>query len=132
MSFDDEIDALKQSIEEDRGDAHRASVAALEELSAKLMALIMSRRVEFLLDDADEEDEPSLVVAHAATGEELGAVLHDAGGFSFESDDDDYFPDIDQTADGEAFAQQLYEILKTGLPVFELDVEADEEADEDA
>ena len=47
------------------------------------------------------------------------------GAYTFESDDDDYFADVPETADPEQFARLLYESLKLGMPAYELDLGAE-------
>jgi hypothetical protein len=49
-------------------------------------------------------------------------VFFEAGEYVFESEDDDYFADVPETADPERFARLLYESLKLGLPAYELDL----------
>ena len=76
---------------------------------------------------SDTDDEPSIVVLHSDSGEELGAIYFDEDGFSFESEDDDYFSDVDADTDEASFIEQLYQALKAGLPLFELDLEHEDE-----
>jgi hypothetical protein len=128
VNFDDEVDALKRSLLAERGvDPEReAHVTALAGLLARLEAQISSKRLEFRLDAEEPDEEPSILVLHAETGEELGAVFVEAAGFSFESEDDDYFPDLAAEADPAAFVRHLYDALKVGLPAYELDIETDD------
>lgn len=131
MSFDDDVERLKRELAEERGgDPTRPQrVAALESLRQVLEARIASNRIELRVDDgADTDDEPSLVVMHANTGDELGAIFFDAGEFMFESDDDDYFADVPETSDAEQFGRLMYESLKVGLPAYELDIADEEDA----
>lgn len=131
MSFDDDVERIKRELAEEReGDPTRPQrVAALERMRERLEARIASKRVDFRVDDgADTDDEPALVVAHAGTGDELGAVFFEADVFMFESDDDDYFADVPETADPQRFADLMYESLKVGLPAYELDIADEEEA----
>jgi hypothetical protein len=128
VSFDDEVERLKKELQSERvGDPKRAErVAALERMRDLLERGIASRRIEFLLeDDEDADDEPSLLVLYAATSDDLGAVLFEDGAYTFESDDDDYFADVPETADPRRFAELLYESLKLGLPAYELDMGED-------
>lgn len=130
MSFDDEIDHEKKKLEEERsGDMSRAKRAArLDTLRERIDRKVASKRLEFMLEDGEEtDDEPSIVVVHADSGEELGAVFLDEDGFSFESEDDDYFADVDADTDAASFTEQLYQALKAGLPLFELDLDEDED-----
>ncbi len=127
MSFDDDVDALKASLAEERGGAERArKCAALKAVCDVIVSRMATRRVEFELDaDLEGDDEPAILLVHVATGEELGAVFADDDGVSFESEDDDYFPDIPAMSDHRAFAEALSRAFKVGLPVYELDVESD-------
>lgn len=129
MNFDDEVDALKQQLEDERGGGseRRERVAALKALRDALVSGISSRRLEFHLeDDPATEDGPSLLVVHTDSGDELGAVFSDDDGFSFESEQDDYFANVPSEDDAGAFARRLYDSLKTGLPAYELDVSEDD------
>lgn len=125
MSFDDEVEQLKKELATERdGDPDRAHrVAALERMRELLEKRIVTKRIEFHLeDDADADDEPCILVLYAATSDDLGAVFVEDGEFTFESDDDDYFADVPETKDPEKFAGLLYESLKLGLPAYELDL----------
>ncbi len=125
MSFDDEVELLKKELASGRGgDTARAhKVAALKRVREVLAKRIASKRIEFrLADDADADDEPSVMVLYAADSDDLGAVFFDGAAFTFESDDDDYFADVPETEDAETFAGLLYESLKLGLPAYELDL----------
>lgn len=125
MSFDDDVDALKRTLEAERsGVARRERAAALTALRDTLEANIASRRLAFRVEtDEAVEDEPSILILHTASDEELGAVFMDDEGYSFESEDDDYFPDIAAVEDVAAFTAKLTDTLRAGLPLFELDVE---------
>ncbi len=130
MKFDDEVDTLKRALAEERGGAlARASrIERLRELLGVLEQRIASRRVAFRLETEEETDEePNIVLVHVATSDELGFIFVDESGFSFESEDDEYFPDIEPAAEAADFAGLVYDALKTGLPAYELDVEADAE-----
>jgi hypothetical protein len=125
VSFDDEVEKLKKELATEReGDPARAHrVAALERMRELLEKRIATKRVEFHLEnDPEADDEPCIRVLYAATSDDLGAVFVEDGGFTFESDDDDYFADVPETADPDAFAGLLYESLKLGLPAYELDL----------
>lgn len=125
MSFDDEVEKAKKELADGRvGDPARAQrVAALERMRALLVTRIASKRIEFNLEnDPEADDEPCVRVLYAATSDDLGAVFIEDGEYTFESDDDDYFADIPETADADAFAGLLYESLKMGLPAYELDL----------
>lgn len=125
MSFDEEVDALKTAlVEEQTGGARRTRIDTLTDAKTKLEGEIASRRLEFALDDSgDTDDEPSLVVRHAATGDELGSVFADEDGLSFEAEEDDYFADLDTVSEVSAFVAKLYDVLKNGMAAYELDVE---------
>ncbi len=131
MGFDDEVDALKSTLAEERGGATaRASrVARLKDLLKALEGQITSRRIVFRLETDDEEDEPGIYILYAPTGDELGVILADDAGFSFESEEDDYFPDLEPAADVNDFAGLVYDLLKTGLAAYELDVAGDGKED---
>lgn len=125
MSFDDEVEQLKKNIATERGgDTERAhKVAALERMRETLEKQIASKRVAFRIeDDAGVDDEPNVQVLYATDSDLIGAVFLEDGAFSFESDYDDYFGDVPETADPQAFAKLLYECLKLGLPAYELDL----------
>lgn len=128
MSFDDEIESAKRKLADERGGGaqRRERVDALKTLRQMLDFKIGSRRLEMLLDDDQSADtEPSLVIQHAETGDDLGVVFLDEDGFSFESEEDDYFCDVEATTDAAAFVDQLYESLRDGMPAYELDAEQD-------
>lgn len=130
MNFDDEVDALKGALAEKRGGAQARSsrVARLRDLMRVMESRIASRRVAFRLEaDEDGDDEPGIVIQHVATEDELGVIVVDESGYTFESEDDDYFPDLEPAADAEDFAGLVYDLLKTGLPAYELDVASTEE-----
>lgn len=130
MSFDDEVDAIKTTLAEERvGAGRERHVAALKTAHAALKAAIDSRRLEFTLEDIeDTDDEPSILVRHLGSGDELGSVFVDDNGFTFESEDDDYFGDVPAHADAKAFAKSLYDVLKAGLPTYEFDLEHEDAA----
>lgn len=130
MSFDDEVDAMKSALAEERAVAGRESqVAALKAVHAALKTAIASRRLEFSLEDLDgTDDEPSILVRHMGSGDELGSVFVDENGFSFESEDDDYFGDVAAQPDAQTFAKSLYDALKAGLPTYEFDLEHEDAA----
>jgi hypothetical protein len=124
MSFDDEVEQLKGELQGERvADSARSQrAAALDRMRELLEKKIASRRVEFLLEDQSDDEEPSLLVLYAETSDDLGVVFFDDGQYAFESDDDDYFADVPETSDPERFAHLLYESLKLGLPAYELDL----------
>ena len=125
MSFDEEVEKLKQELASERApDPARGERAAmLDRMRGLLEQRIASKRVEFRFDDGGGvDDEPSVLVLYAASGDEFGAVFYEDGLYTFESDDDDYFADVPETDNPREFVDLLYESLKIGLPAYELDM----------
>ena len=124
MSFDQDVDALKTNLAKGGDDERAGRYRALKSLLDCLTARIDSRRIDFALDELDgADDEPGLTIVHAETGDDLGAIYVEDGQFSFETEDDEYFPNIGPEGDAAGFVETLYEALKTGLATFEFDLE---------
>lgn len=129
MSFDDDVERLKKELANGHSAGHAVdsgraiSVSALERLRPLLERRIASRRITFSLEDgAGADDDPSIQVLYAATGDELGAIVFEDGAYAFESDDDDYFANVPDTDHAAEFVDLMYECLKIGLPAYELDL----------
>ncbi len=125
MSFDDEIDAARKRLldatVENPVDAFD-DLAALQGLMTHLREKITSRRLAFSLSDGleDEDDAVLVEITHTQTEEVIGIIVADNGEFVFESDFADYFDDFVEEA-AEEFVARLYEVLRAGLPEYEID-----------
>lgn len=125
MSFDDDIDAARQRLlaaaVEDSAEGFD-DLAALQGLMRLLNEKISSRRLAFSLSDGleDEDDALLIEITHTQTEEVIGVIVADGGEFLFESDFADYFDDfVEEVA--EDFVARLYEVLRAGLPEYEID-----------
>jgi hypothetical protein len=133
MGFDDEVDALKQELQNSKLDpAGRKD--ATNRLCQRLKEAIDSKRIEFSVDP--DENEPFVAIKHTQTSEQLAAVfVNEDGSITFQSsmpedevlDDDDqdgdYFPPYVEYFDESEFLEDAPEILKLGLAEYELDLE---------
>lgn len=125
MSFDDEIDAARKRLldatVENPVDAFD-DLASLQGLMTHLREKITSRRLAFSLSDGleDEDDAVLVEITHTQTEEVIGIIVADNGEFVFESDFADYFDDFVEEA-AEEFVARLYEVLRAGLPEYEID-----------
>lgn len=133
MSFDDDIDAARERLlaaaVEESGEG-LDDLAALQAMMGLLGTRLASRRLAFSLSDGlddDEEEAPLIEITHTGTEEVIGIIVADGGEYLFESDFADYFDDfVEETA--EDFVARLYEVLRSGLPEYEID-QADGEED---
>jgi hypothetical protein len=133
MGFDDDVDALKQELQNSKLDPAGRRDATIR-LCQKLKGSIESKRIEFSVDP--DEDEPFVAIRHTQTNEQLAAVfVNEDGSITFQSsmpedealeDEDqegDYFPPYVEYFDESEFLEDAPEILKLGLAEYELDLE---------
>jgi hypothetical protein len=134
MGFDDEVDALKQELQNSKLDPAGRREATTR-LCQKLKEVIDSKRIEFAVDP--DEDEPFVAIRHTQTNEQLAAVfVNEDGSITFQSSmpedealededqDGDYFPPYVEYFDESEFLEDAPEILKLGLAEYELDLES--------
>jgi len=134
MSFDEQVDKLKQELQTSKLEpAQRAEAVAT--LAGKLQSQIASRRLEFALNNAPGAY--SLTVKHTGTKDDLASItVNDDGSITFrssvtdeeamdEEDDDDlgYFPAYVEYFDEAEFLEDIPEVLKLGVAEYELDQE---------
>jgi hypothetical protein len=130
MGFDDEIDQLKMELRTPKLDlATRKKTTS--DLCLKLRDKLKTRRLEFSLE---EEDEPTLVMTHTETDEQLGTVVVNSdGSLTFQSaleddnmyDDTGYFPSPEYFDNEQQFLEDIADLLKPGIAEYELDQEED-------
>jgi hypothetical protein len=130
MGFDDEIDQLKKELRTPKLDlATRKKTTS--DLCLKLRDKLKTRRLEFSLE---EEDEPTLVMTHTETDEQLGTVVVNSdGSLTFQSaleddnmyDDTGYFPSPEYFDNEQQFLEDIADLLKPGIAEYELDQEED-------
>lgn len=132
MNFDDEVDQLKRELQTSKLDAGERR-AATKKLCTKLQDTIRSRRLEFAVDE--EQDEPFIAIGHTGTKERLASVfVNEDGSITFQStlsdedamdedEDDDlgYFPTYVEYYDEEEFLEEIPEVLKLGVAEYEID-----------
>lgn len=134
MSFDEQVDQLKQELQTNKLEpAQRAEAVAT--LTSKLQNKINSRRLEFAQNSAPGAY--SLTVKHTGTKEDLASItVNEDGSITFrsivtdedamyEDDDEDlgYFPAYVEYFDEAEFLEDIPEVLKLGVAEYELDQE---------
>lgn len=134
MSFDDQVDQLKQELKTSQLEpAKRAEAVAT--LVSKLQNLINSRRLEFGLSQVPGAY--AINMKHTGSSELLATVtVNEDSSITFRSvltdgddamddDDDDlgYFPAYVEYFDESEFLEDIPEVLKLGVAEYELDQE---------
>lgn len=131
MGFDDEVDQLKRELQTPKLDLGGRKEAT-SSLCTKIKDKLQTKRLDFLFED---QDDPAIVIRHAASKERLATVtVNEDGSITFQSalpeddieedyDDAGYFPPYVEYYDEAEFLEEAPEMLKQGIAEYELDQE---------
>ena len=123
MSFDDDVDALKQKFRDERMEPEQVIVAT-REFEDRLEERIKSERLKFEYEFDDEEG-PRIAVLYAKAPFHIGTIVVQGNGSIAFLSDSEYFPPLVAYETEEEFFKEATEFLKEGLAGFELDEEED-------
>ena len=123
MSFDDEVDELKNRFLADRMEPEEIIVAT-RAFEDKLELEIKSKRLKFDYEFDDEEG-PRVSILYATAPFHIGTVFVQGNGHIAFASESEYFPPLVAYDNEDEFFKEAKEFLAEGLAAFELDEEED-------
>ena len=123
MSFDDEVEKIKQKFLESRLEPEQVILAS-QAFEDKLSLEIQSERLKFEYE-FDEEEGPRIAVLYAKAPFHIGTVFVQGNGTIGFASESEYFPPLVAYEKEDEFFKEAKEFLAEGLAAFELDEEED-------
>lgn len=123
MSFDDDVDKLKEKFLKNRLEPSQVIVAT-QAFEDKLSLEMKSERLKFEYEFDDEEG-PTVAVLYAKAPFHIGTVFVQGNGTIAFASESEYFPPLVAYDSEEEFFKEAKEFLVEGLAAFELDEEED-------
>ena len=123
MSFDDDVDEMKQKFLKNRLEPEQIIIAT-KAFEDKLALEIQTKRLKFEYEFDDEEG-PRVAVLYATAPFHVGTVFIQGSGAVGFASESEYFPPLVAYENEDDFFKEAKEFLVEGLAAFELDEEED-------